>query len=209
MADEITRLSLRRRWCAVPLVVLFAVALGPAVSGCAQEPEEEPIATLMPEPASYAWWLRIRLEPTGKSIRGIPIEKLDPVWERASELTWKTIPDEGLSEFDKVERSAFAKEGWSFAQSGDFNHDGVEDLALVGVFRINPQARGTFVLILTRGIRGHWQKAFLQSRVESASNFIVLSVIADKIIVCECFECDNCSRLTWNAGRQSYVWEDD
>jgi hypothetical protein len=50
----------------------------------------------------------------------------------------------------------------SLSRFRDFNHDGVEDLAVIGVYQDKEEKRGSFILILTKGPDGKLHKPFLE-----------------------------------------------
>ncbi len=179
------------RW--VPLVVLFAA--------CSSMAEVGPRARVWPEPYEHAWWLRIEFEPTGRVIRGIPIEEIDPSWTRASELRKEAIPKDILSEGGTDNMAA---SGLVFARYGDFDKNGIEDLALVGVFEHRSGERGTFLLVLTRE-GGVWRRVFLEAH-QGRAGFLALSEKSENIQVWTCMHCDAVGILIWDEKGGQYRW---
>ena len=50
----------------------------------------------------------------------------------------------------------------TFSRSGDFNNDGIDDLALVGVYEDCNLQAGRFFLILTKNKLNKWEVSFLK-----------------------------------------------
>ena len=153
-------------------------------------------------PVEAAWWVTIEFKPIDTSIRGIPVDAIDPTWRLASELKKDFIPRELLYEpgFDLMEEYDH-----HFSIAGDFNKDGRTDVALVGVHETIDGERGMFFLILTQNYSGSWEKAFLAQGVRS-SGFSALTWRKGCIEVWGCMECDGVSFLRWSPKLKEYIW---
>src|SRR5947207_11352007 len=146
------------------------------VTGCSTT-RQLPMVIVAPEPAQYAWWLRIEFRPMDRTIQGIPIGELDPTWRFASELRKELIPRELLFKggSDEMDDNQLA-----FTRLGDFDQNGTEDLALVGVSENRRGERGNFVLILTRTAAGAWQKLFITA-LPGRAGFAALAQRSDDL----------------------------
>lgn len=155
-------------------------------------------ARVSPEPANYAWWLRTEFSPVHKKIRGIPVHQLDPSWHLASELVKEAIPNELLFEYgsDLMKESEL-----TFSRFGDFNGDGIEDLAFIGVYEDKTRKRGSFILILSKNKAGKWYKSFME--ILGDPKFAALSE-NDPMIIWFCMECDFGVYLLWNKENKHY-----
>ncbi len=105
----------------------------------------------------YAWWLLITYEPETTRIQSIPVSDIDPSWSLAEVLSKEAIPPEQMSDFEKH----YEPYGYSFSKEGDFNADGKQDRALVGIYKDKSGEFGRFLLILTEYERNKWVKSFV------------------------------------------------
>jgi hypothetical protein len=162
---------------------------------------DQTMARVNPEPASSAWWLRIEFRPTHDTIRGIPVGNLDASWARVSVLHKDVIPRRFLFEGGSDIMAACKLE---FNRSGDFDHDGIEDDALVGVYESKTGTRGEFILIVTKR-HGGWEKIFIESW-PGKSGFLALAQHGRNLVVWDCMECDSASELAWDKGARKFYW---
>ncbi len=181
------------------LQTLLHILLIIGLCGCSTANNNYVKTVASPEPKNHAWWLRTEFFPVNKQIRGIPVRQLNPSWCLASELTEEAIPKEVLYETGS---DIIKESGLSFARSGDFNHDGAEDLALIGVYQDKEGKRGSFVLILTMDPSGRGQKSFLKQLGKPA--FAALSN-NDPMEVFFCMECDHGVYLLWDKAKGEYI----
>ncbi len=165
--------------------------------GCSFDDNKRAIKFAPPESEEHAWWLRPEFAPVDTHIRGIPVKELDSSWSLASEISKEAICEDAVYEngLDLIEELQL-----SFSVLGDFNHDGVEDLALIGLYENNNGKRGTFLLVLSREKSGKWKKSFLETR----GRFAVLSK-KEQIIVSFCLGCDFGAYLLWDKEKGEYV----
>ncbi len=168
--------------------------------GCA--PVVTHVASVVPdEPKDKPWPLRIAFTPLGTAVRGVPLAQIDPRWVRASELSEDAIPPKFLHERGTQNmRNA----GAVFSRYGDFNHDGVRDLALVGVYQGREQVGG-FLLVLTEEAGGRWRPIFL-AEWPGVRNFVALADKGEEIRVLHCLQCDDVSVFDWDAQRRAFAW---
>jgi len=154
------------------------------------------------QPAQDAWWLRLAFTLTHNQIRGIPLKEIDKHWQRASELKKEYLPNELLHETgtDLMDQSGIA-----FSLTGDFNHDGSTEEALVGVYETDSGKRGSFLLILGRSTSGSWRKVFLET-IPGSAGFSGVSWNQRELLWFHCMMCDTHRYLTWNKQKKAYVW---
>ncbi len=198
-----------RRWTICFPALLSAVAV--AVGGCSADTKsptsakpastEEPLVTVAAEPNNYAWWLRVQFRPIDREIRSIPVTGFDPSWQFASELRKDLLVKEVLGEDG---RAQMEENGLTFIRSGDFNKDGVEDLALVGVYQDRVGKRGNFLAVLTKTDTGGWRKIFLKSW-PGKGGFLALGMNGNKLSLWSCMECDMPEELAWDEKAKSYT----
>ncbi len=158
-------------------------------------------AYVSPEPKRDSWWLRITFEPAHKELYGILIRKIDPTWLFASQLQKEAIPHDVLFEDGQ---DSMARRGMNFMQKGDFNNDGIEEIALVGVFQNTKHQYGNFFLILTKKKDGSWKKEFLRSWI-GQSGFLGLSGNGHGVTLSFCMDCGGFSEIRWDKNLKSYI----
>lgn len=198
-----------RRWVFCFLALLSAIAV--SVGGCNTDTKpptskksantQDPLVTIAAEPNNYAWWLRAQFRPIEREIRGIPVTGLDPSWQFASELRKDLLVKEVLGEDGSAQMENY---GLHFIRSGDFNKDGVEDLALVGVYQDRTGTRGNFLVVLTKADTGGWRKVFLKSWPGKAS-FLALGLNGNKLPLWSCMGCDMPQELVWDEKAKIYA----
>jgi hypothetical protein len=157
--------------------------------------------TLSGEPSNGAWWVRVRFQPDEQAVSNVPVSSLDPSWRFVSELRKDLLKPEILGEDGQARMERHRLE---FRRSGDFNRDGIVDLALVGVYQDYAGALGSFLVVLTKGVAGAWQKAFLKSWPGHAG-FLAIEQDGDRILVWRCMECDMPEELVWHDETKRYI----
>ena len=186
------------------LIGSIAVALIAAL-GCgaprtaAVVPAPGPAA--VPEPtvsAEYSSLTVVGLQytPADTIIAGLPVRAIDTTWVAASPLRVAMMPPEAARDPDDAVRDS------DFGIGGDFNHDGIPDSALVGVFRTRRGVLGNFLLILTRANRG-WRVADLETDTTGGARYSSVSVSYDSVGISwwYCRRCDFGVDLVWKDGR--------
>jgi hypothetical protein len=167
----------------------------------AQAPPMVTPARIPTEPSKVAWWVKVEFEPVHTEIRGIPIGRLDPSWEKASELMRPGIPKPPSNDF-RVE--VMDENHLVFSRKGDFDHDGKLELALTGVYLDRQGKKGTFLLILkSQGPR--WAKLYLESW-PGKPGFQALSRNSPGVEVWTCMYCEGVSYLDWKPSKRRFVW---
>jgi len=151
------------------------------------------------EPKSKEWWFRTEFLAAGSSIREIPAHEIDPTWHYASELTKDAIPKklllrDGADLMNETEIT--------FSRSGDFNNDGIDDLALVGVYEDCNLQTGRFFLILTKNKLNKWEVSFL--RLLGEPKFLAISA-SGPLKISFCMECEETFHLLWSSEKNEYT----
>ena len=114
-----------------------------ALAGTAQAALQ---VTVAPHPDGSAWTMRTTLEPTGTSLRGMPLSRFDPNWCAADELTADAFPA-ALHDTGEWPLGGAAGHGGRFAMAGDFGSGRHLELFL-GVYRQCDGQRRTFLAVL-------------------------------------------------------------
>ena len=161
-------------------VVLFALLLGSCSKSSALQ-------------ITYAWWLTEEYAATETEIESIPVGQLDKEWVRASVLSKKRLSPEGQN---YLKERLMGKQDVYFALRSDFNKDGVEDKALVGVYETKEGEKGRFLLILSRPKDGKWKQDYLEVD-RSKPGFSALLYREGKLSWIDCFECDGFPDVIW------------
>jgi hypothetical protein len=176
------------------VVVFLAVFLSACTARQATEIDRS-------EAPDIPWWTKLDFTPKDSAIRGVPVEKLDPSWHRASELKKPEVPQKAL--YNGVDM--MDEEDVHFSIEEDFNQDGILDLATAGVYEAKTGTRGNFVLILTKEPSGGWRTVFLDFGAETAG-FLALRWRDGILEVWPCMECDAVNLLRWSARFKEYIW---
>jgi hypothetical protein len=149
-------------------------------------PKPRPLST-----SAGAWWVTAAFAPAFDTVAGLPIRQLDSTWTGALGLSRSVLPPEAAKDMSGLADSSVA-----FELHGDFNHDGHQDRALVGVYRTTADSTGRFLLIQTRE-HEQWVVSYLAQQPGPAG-FSVLSQVRDTLVWAECMECDVFWELAWN-----------
>lgn len=151
------------------------------------------------EPKNNPWWQRTEFFPVHTTIRGIPLHEIEKTWHLASELNKKAIPNDLLF---KEGSDLMAQSQLVFSRTGDFNQDGIDDLALVGVYEDCTLQFGRFFLILTKNRSDKWDVSFI--RLINDPKFIAISKDGP-IKIWLCMECDDGFDLRWDSNKMEYI----
>lgn len=146
----------------------------------------------------YAWWVNIEYEPGKTEILNIPLSDLDANWAFAEPLSIAAVPPEDLQVFKRDT----AASGYSFTKQGDFNLDGRQDKAIVGIYKEKNGAGGRFLLVLAEAENNKWIKSSLLKSPGKAG-FSILSIDNGTLAWYFCMECDALSFVKWE--KDKYV----
>ncbi len=192
MSRELMCKSVRRWPCVIR--VRAGIPVGIALLGalaCSGQNQMPPRGTIDPNtPENYAWWLRVRFEPIGDRVLGVPIGRIDSTWGLASVLTGDMMPLEAAEWNQSLPDSVFR-----FEIDADFDGDGDKERAVVGVYRDRVGNAGRFVLILTRR-GGGWEPAAVFTRPGEAG-FSILTAATQGVAWWTCLSCDVWDPIEW------------
>ena len=173
------------------LAAWLALSCRPSVQP--SSPTPAPAATASSSCEYGWWWLSAHFQPSQASIEGLPLRRIDSTWTAALPLSRSVLPPTATCDSTQSTKD---DSSLVFAIDGDFNHDGIPDQALAGVYRNGKGAEGRFLLFLTRRGDG-WQVADLLS-MEGEAGFSVLTQHADTIGWWFCLECDDGFTVAWD-----------
>jgi hypothetical protein len=163
------------------LVAFFALLLGSCSKSSALQ-------------ITDAWWLTEEYAATETKIESIPVGQLNKEWVRASVLSKARLSPEGQ---DYLKKRLKEKQDVYFVLRDDFNKDGVQDEALVGVYETKEGKKGRFLLILSHTQDQKWKKDYLEVD-RSKPGFSALLYREGKLSWIDCFECDGFPDVIWS-----------
>ncbi|RZT92547.1 hypothetical protein [Rivibacter subsaxonicus] len=197
-------LELARRWV-LPwcLVGLGGAAL--AQSAVRQGPPPlvpPPLVVVEPGPDYLAWWRRARIQPSGTRVRGLPIERLQPEWCAADELSRERFPD-GVF-IDAGGRDQLKAGDYRFTLEGPQIAKGRRLIALVGVSMRCDGELGHFLVVLDPTPRG-LKLRFLQERPFDGSALTVLQPVSEDVFRwLACLGCRDGLSIRWDAEQRLF-----
>lgn len=167
------------------------------LAACDESSErKEGIAAQRPAPTAQiptprrAWYLSARFAATDSQIAGVRLSAIDTSWAAASVLTHEILPPEAATNrYDPIRSSA------PFSRVGDFDGDGVQDKAVVGVYRTHDGEAGRFLAIFS-DVSGdpHLTGLF----TFAGPVFSHVSGTAEGLRWASCMSCDSWLDITWN-----------
>jgi hypothetical protein len=142
--------------------------------------------------AETPWWKTFTLEPRGTHLLGIPVDRVNREWIRATALE--------SSMLTSAQRDDLSRRNRHFVANGDFNDDSRADRALVGVYENKQGKRGSFVAVFTQRDDRSWQAVYSEVGDEPGQ-FSVLHQSADKpfhVFWSPCLDCAAPTSVTWS-----------
>ena len=133
-----------------------------------------------------SWWLTKLYTPTLDTLFGMPVSKIKADWSRALLLTDSIVPPE--------DPAGLLPE--HFAVTGDFNADGVQDRAVVGVYETDECDFGRFLLVLTNRL-DEWTIAGIVA-VPGEPGFSQVRYAASHLSWWFCHLCDTAMPVVWD-----------
>lgn len=170
----------------LPWALLTAALLSAGCAFPADQVEEAPVA---------AWWYAIEFDPVSADINGVPVDKVNPAWTRASTLTAEAlglhVSEEGLVQYETS--------GLAFELRADLDKDGTNEEVFVGVFETGTGAVGRFLAVTENGVLvQHFEHP-------GSAGFSALVARPDEVRWYKCMECGEYESLSWSG--RSYVLE--
>ena len=156
-----------------------------------------------------AWWIDAEFHPFTTEVRGIPANKINKSWCKATELRKDLLPKEIVIEEnggDSMEGSEGFL-GFSFALEDNFDGSARKQIALVGVYEDCSGKTGNFFMILDHAA-GRFKVRFL-SAFPTDHQFLALHKEGKMIMVYDCLDCDHFSTLQWDRKQKKFVWLSD
>ncbi len=102
-----------------------------------------------------AWWVDLKIEPTGSEVLGIDVRRIDKHWRQAS-----VLDGEWLRRVTSVAQyRQFADSGLSLSLQTDLDADGTPEHIVVGVYRTDLGETGRFLAVFVDGrIQAHFSE---------------------------------------------------
>ena len=116
--------------------------------------------------SSKNWTENISFSPASDTLEDIPVREID------ENLTHVTVPTEKMLATVLNERQLRSTKNLAFRLRGDFDSDGVEEIAVVGIYRATDGTQGKFFAILSTASSGPKRKFF--SSGAGSTSFIAL-----------------------------------
>lgn len=201
---------------------LFAVALA---AGAAFLPSAASAQTVRPDPFVFvfdrdekggtgealSWWLlQSTIRPMGKSVSGVPLERLnkaveDPAstWCYASAFTPASFVSPSRRVQAQIEETFRGHSSALFRSTAPFTGAAVQD-AVVGNYETCDGAAGAFVLITDRAAPSPgivYLKTFPEWQ-----GLMWLRPEKDGLTISSCFECGHVERLYYDGARRRFYW---
>lgn len=141
--------------------------------------------------ADADWWKTFTLEPRDTELLGVPVDRVNREWVRATALE--------SSALSAAQRADLTSRNRQFVINGDFNADERPDRILVGVYEDKQGKRGSFVAVFTRRDDRNWQAVYSEVGDEPGQ-FSVLHQPADnpyRLYWDQCLDCKSSAAVTW------------
>lgn len=142
--------------------------------------------------AGATWWKTFTLEPRDTELLGVPVDRVNREWVRATALE--------SSALSAAQRADVTSRNRQFVVNSDFNADGRPDRALVGVYQDKQGKRGSFVAVFTLRDDRAWQPVFSEVGDEPG-HFSVLHSVPDhfsRVYWDQCLDCKASAAVTWS-----------
>ena len=169
------------------------------LAACDESSErKEGIAAQRPAPTAQTptprgvWYLSARFAATDSQVAGVRLSAIDTSWAAASVLTQEMLPPEAATDrYVPVRSSA------PFSRVGDFDGDGVQDKAVVGVYRTHDGEAGRFLAIFS-DVSGDPHLTGLFTDSFAGPGFSHVSWDTYGLRWWYCMNCDSWAEITWN-----------
>jgi len=147
--------------------------------------------------AGDAWFLGAKFDAKDTEVLGIPVEKIDPSFKKASLLNQQDI----IKKFP-IAKNDLAKNGASF--SIDLSLEGKKYRVVNGVYQ-GENSRGIFILVVEKS-KSKWKKVFLK-RYAGEAGFSALFQTGTSILFNSCLNCGHSGSLTWDKAK-GFIYEE-
>lgn len=167
--------------------------------------QPQAFVTVSPDPAKpwsakTAWWLLAEFHPNSKTIRDIPVNKIDSGWCYANEFAKENFPQEALGGFMGL--NEILREQNSFSITKMF--DGVHKVTvLVGVYQTCDMKTGTFLAGLNNS-KMNRQVVFLD-KFDTPFFAYLRSGNKQSFELWDCYGCDGSLIYEWNKSSHTFI----
>ncbi|WP_144898822.1 hypothetical protein [Luteimonas cucumeris] len=127
---------------------LLAAAIGLLIATTAVATERGLLVEVRPAPADSLWWTHLDFVPRDTQVRSIAVNRLDPSWCKASELTEAAFPD-SVRHGERGLDAYLAGGQNGFSAKGSFDGRPLE--IVLGIFESCGGESGNFLLVLAAG----------------------------------------------------------
>jgi cytochrome c551/c552 len=175
----------------------------PSSSPMQNQPQE--FITFSPDPAKpwqskTAWWLLAEFHPNSKTIREIPVNKIDSGWCYANEFAKELFPLDVLGGF--LGLNEILQERNSFSITRKF--DGINKITvLVGVYQTCEKKTGTFLIGLNNSKKNK-QVVFLE-KFDTPFFAFLSNGNKQSFELWDCYACDGNLVYEWNKSSRTFV----
>ncbi len=139
------------------------------------------------------WYEHAEFFPSGRTVHGMPIEKIDARWCAANEFTREMFPPAVYGD-EALGLDATLRAGGTFSLSGKL--DGVGQVTIVvGAYKTCDEKTGTFVLALNDDTPA---SPVLHLEQHPKAYFAYLSGDVQNFWLWDCFACDGAASVAWN-----------
>jgi hypothetical protein len=175
------------------LVIVASIAL----HACTQP---EPLVIVQPKPSQYAWWLRVKFNPSGKELRGLPVSEIDPSWCKINEIEARHFPN---SEEVQSSNSGLRSRDATFAVE-NLVLSGKQAIAVLAVYARCDGQTGTAVIVLARSAQGPLS-TLATVPLDTPAKWATIQRETDRQVkIWWCFECDDSTSLQWDDKTKSF-----
>lgn len=184
---------------------LLAVVIALLVATTAAATERGLLVEVRTAPVDSAWWEHLDFVPRDTQVRGIAVNRIDPSWCKASELTEAAFPDSVRYGERGLEANLGAGQN-GFSAKGSFEGRPLE--IVLGIFESCGGESGNFVLVLAAGRPASSPGRIVQvERISARPVLMFLSIDPARgaIYMPSCFQCDHENKWQWDAKASRFM----
>ena len=145
---------------------------------------------------SLAWWLTLRLEARESEFLGRPVSEMQSELVRVSPLSCEL----GAEQFSAAQCQEVASNNMQFRLTGDFNGDGIPEIAQTAVGRLKSGQSVTALFLFTQGASRRPQ-VFLRDGI----GFSVVYPEDSGLAWSSCMECGHAVSIRWNKKQRRFI----
>jgi hypothetical protein len=179
----------------------ISILLALVIAGCVTP---LPVVVVNSVPANHAWWLRTSFNPSGTTLRGIPVSRIDPGWCKITELEAGIFPDTA-----EVQDSVSGVRAPDAKFSLETTVQGKPITLVLAVFQKCEGGTGTALVALAERARGGKTVLVAQAVSFPAAWATLSRGESGHVELWWCFECDNVDTLEWDPEAGLFVGVED